>query len=196
MKTQGGAACCFTFADRFWYAFYMEEPDMDALTCLLTRRSIRRFTDEPLDPTELATALKAAMFAPSAGDARPWSFILIEDRAMLDAVPTVHPHAAMTREAKAAVLICALPEVERYPGFWPIDCAAATQNLLLALHAQGLGGVWVGVWPDEARVKAFRTLFGIPETVIPHSFVPIGKPAAQPESKDRFDPTKIRRDRW
>ncbi|PKN07893.1 MAG: nitroreductase family protein [Deltaproteobacteria bacterium HGW-Deltaproteobacteria-8] len=169
---------------------------MDALDCLMTRRSIRKFTKEPVDPELIQAALAAAMAAPSAGNARPWHFVLTTDRALLDRVPDFHPYAAMTRQAQAAILVCAEPALEKYPGYWPIDCAAATENLLLALHAQGLGAVWTGVYPDQPRVEGFRKLLGIPGTIIPHSFVPLGHPDMPSGRVDRFQAERIHRESW
>lgn len=169
---------------------------MDALECILTRRSIRKFTAEPVEQGKIDLALQAAMSAPSAGNSQPWHFVLITDRALLDAVPGFHPYAAMARQAQAGVLVCAEPALEKYPGYWPIDCAAATQNLLLALHAQGLGAVWVGVWPEKDRVENFRKLLGIPEGVVPHSFVPVGRPDMPSYEAARFKPERIHTDGW
>lgn len=169
---------------------------MDALDCLMTRRSIRKFSAQPVAPELLQAALDAAMAAPSAGNAQPWHFVLLTDRAKLDRVPDFHPYAAMTRQAQAGILVCAEPGLEKYPGYWPLDCAAATQNLLLALHAQGLGAVWTGVYPDAARMEGFRKLLGIPETIVPHSFVPLGHPDMASGRVDRFRPERLHRERW
>ncbi|GFK94053.1 Albonoursin synthase [Fundidesulfovibrio magnetotacticus] len=169
---------------------------MDALDCLFTRRSIRQFTADPVDPEALNTALEAAMSAPSAGNAQPWHFVLVRERALLDAVPGFHPYAAMSRQAQAGVLVCADPALEKYPGYWPLDCAAAVQNLLLALHAQGLGAVWVGVWPEADRVENFRKLLGVPAQVIPHSWVPVGVPGQPAHRADRFRPERVHENRW
>lgn len=169
---------------------------MDALECIFTRRSIRKFTGEPVPREQLDLALQAAMSAPSAGNSQPWHFLLVTERALLDAVPGFHPYAAMARQAQAGVVVCAEPALEKHPGYWPIDCAAATQNLLLALHAQGLGAVWVGVWPETARVENFRKLLGIPDNVIPHSFVPVGQPDMPGYRAGRFNPERIHVNGW
>jgi nitroreductase len=174
----------------------LQEERMDALDCLMTRRSIRTFTNEPVDPEQIQAALAAAMAAPSAGNAQPWHFVLLTDRGVLDRVPDFHPYAAMARQAQAAILVCAEPALEKYPGYWPIDCAAATENLLLALHAQGLGAVWTGVYPDQSRVEGFRKLLGIPEAIIPHSFVPLGLPGMPSARADRYRPERVHRETW
>ena len=169
---------------------------MDSLECLFTRRSIRKFTADPVDPALIGTALQAAMSAPSAGNAQPWHFIRLDARDILDKIPEFHPYAAMTRQAKAGILVCADPGLEKYPGYWVIDCAAAVENLLLALHAQGLGAVWTGVYPDQGRVENFRKLLGIPDSIIPHSFIPIGHPDQPSNKADRFKPERIHSNRW
>ena len=192
--------------DRFWtrppprvikgLSIAFQEVALDALDCIMTRRSIRKFTDIPVSPDLIDAALQAAMAAPSAGNAQPWHFVLLTDRATLDAIPGFHPYSAMCRQAQAGILVCAEPALEKYPGFWPIDCSAAVQNILLALHAQNLGAVWVSVYPLQDRVENFRKLLGVPETVIPHSFIPIGHPDQPSGRVDRFKPERIHRNRW
>jgi len=169
---------------------------MEALDCLFTRRSIRKYTSAPVDQALIQTAIEAAMSAPSAGNAQPWHFVLMTERGILDKIPEFHPYAGMTFQAQAGILVCAEPALEKYPGYWVIDCAASVQNLLLALHAQGLGAVWVGVYPDQGRVENFRALLGIPETVIPHSFIPIGHPDQPSGPADRHKPERLHRNRW
>ena len=169
---------------------------MDAMEAIHSRRSIRRFTDQPLAEGVLEAILGAAMMAPSAGNARPWQFIVIDDAAVKEQIPRLHPYAAMAVEAAVAVLVCGDLRAEKYPGNWQADCSAATQNLLLAAHAQGAGGVWTGVYPDSGRVRAFQKLLGLPDHVVPLALVPIGYPAEPARRQDRFEPAKVHRNRW
>jgi len=115
---------------------------MDAIEAILTRRSIRRFRDEPVSDDLIETLLRAAMAAPSAGNQQPWHFVVIRDRETLDTTSTVHPYATMAAEAALAIVVCGDTTLEMHKGFWVQDCAAAIQNLLLAAHASGLGAVW------------------------------------------------------
>ncbi|HWR25547.1 MAG TPA: nitroreductase family protein [Methanosarcina sp.] len=164
---------------------------MDTLEAIHTRRSIRKYKDKPV-PEELVTELlRAAMSAPSAVNAQPWNFIVIDDRKLLDEIPTFSPYAAMCREAPLAILICGDTTLEKVPGYWVQDCSAATQNLLLAARAVGLGAVWTGIYPVKDRVEGFRKAFGLPEHVIPLAFVPIGYPDKYPGLQDRFDRGKV-----
>ncbi len=100
------------------------------------------------------------------------------------------------REATVAVLICGDLSLEKHKGYWVQDCSAATENLLLAAHAKGLGAVWLGVYPREERVDGLRKLLGIPEHVIPFSLVPIGHPAEQKPPAERYNPSRIHFNRW
>ncbi len=169
---------------------------MDTLEAIHTRRSIRKYTDEPVLPETVKELLSAAMSAPSAVNAQTWVFIVIDDRKLLDEIPTYSPYAAMCRGAPLAILICGDITQEKAPGFWVQDCSAATQNLLLAAHALGLGAVWTGIYPMEDRVEGFRKAFGLPEHVIPLAFVPIGYPAQQPGPQDRYTEEKAFHNRY
>jgi nitroreductase len=102
----------------------------------------------------------------------------------------------MVREASIAIMICCDEKLVKYPAYWQQDCAAATQNALLAVHAKGLGAVWVGIYPREDRLALFRSLIPFPENIVPFSLIPIGVPDEAPQAEDRFDPLRIHRDRW
>ncbi len=169
---------------------------MDALEAILSRRSIRRYTQDPVSDETLKALLEAAMSAPSAGNEQPWHFIVITDRRLLDAIPRFHPYADMLREAQVAILVCGDTERERYKGHWVQDCSAATQNLLLAAHASGLGAVWVGVYPAGERVQRMQKLFGLPAHVIPLALVPLGHPGERIPRVQRFDPARIHLNGW
>ncbi len=169
---------------------------MEAMEAILSRRSIRRYTGEPVPEAAIRAVLAAAMSAPSAGDERPWHFVVVTDRAVLAEVPKFHPHSRMVPDAGAAILVCGDPALEKHPGFWIQDCAAATQNILLAAVAMGLGAVWLGIHPLEDRVAAARSLFGLPAGVVPLALVPLGVPAVRKAREDRFDAGRVHRDRW
>ena len=170
---------------------------MDAMQSLFSRRSIRKYTSAVVSEAAVKEILEAAMSAPSAGNQQPWHFVVIDDRQILDRVPEFHPHSLMCREARLAILVCGDPSLEKHAGYWVQDCAAATQNLLLAVHAEGLGGVWVGVYPREERVIGFRKLLNIPEHVVPFAVIPIGHPAEQkPPRPDRYNEARVHKNAW
>ncbi|MGE5553389.1 MAG: nitroreductase family protein [Betaproteobacteria bacterium] len=166
------------------------------MEAILSRRSIRKYTAEPVPDEVIQELLKAAMAAPSAGNEQPWHFIVIRDRRILDEIPRFHPYSQMLREAPVAILVCGGPRLQKYQGYWPLDCAAATENVLIAIQALGLGGVWLGVYPVEDRMNALRHLLGIPSEVVPFSLIPVGYPAETKPPAERFDPRRVHRDRW
>lgn len=170
---------------------------MEAMDALCSRRSVRKYSEKTVPEESLREILEAAMSAPSAGNQQPWHFIVINDRKLLDLIPEFHPHSLMCREAQLAVLVCGDPSLEKHVGYWVQDCSAATENLLLSIHALGLGGVWVGVYPREERVRGFRKLLNMPEHVVPFALIPIGHPAEQkPPRPDRYNQARIHTNTW
>ena len=169
---------------------------MEAIDSILTRRSIRKFTSKPVPEDLIKKLLQCAMSAPSAGNERPWHFIVIKERGILDEVPKVSPYAAMAREASVAIVICCDINLDTHNGYWVQDCSAAVQNILIAAHALGLGAVWTGLYPKEDRVKGIQKLLGLPSHVMPLALVPIGYPAEKKEKEDRFDNNRVHYDHW
>jgi len=169
---------------------------MEAIEAILTRRSVRRFSDQPVSEEEITLLLRAAMQAPSAGNAQPWHFVVVTDRGALDAIPAFHPFAKMTAEAPLAILVCADENLEKYSSRWPLDCAAAVENMLLAAHASGLGAVWVGVYPENQRMIAFRALLGLPENILPVALVVAGYAVERPSAINRYRQERVHLNGW
>ena len=169
---------------------------MDTLQAIHTRHSIRRYTDQLIPEDLIEQLLRAAMAAPSAGNQQPWQFVVITDRALLDAIPGYHPYADMLHHAPAVIVVCGDTRLAHHAGYLVQDCSAATENLLLASHALGLGAVWLGVYPTEDRVASTQQLLGLPDQIIPLAIVALGYPAEQRASADRFDPARVHRNGW
>lgn len=169
---------------------------MDAIECIQTRRSIRRYKRNAVSGAVLKQLLESAMCAPSAGNEQPWHFIVLKDPEVLKRIASFHPFATMASSAPVAILVCGDPRLEKHKGFWVQDCAAATQTLLLAAHALGLGGVWVGVHPREERVKGFRALLKIPDHVVPFALVPLGVPDEKTGKVERLREDRIHEETW
>ena len=167
---------------------------MDVMEAIFTRRSIREYTDAPISPEDINELLKAAMAAPSAHDAQPWHFIIIEDHQILDKIPETHPHAAMLLQAQLAIAICGDTQVQ--PDGWMVDCATAAQNILLAAHAKGLGAVYVGIYPIAARMQELKDLLNLPKYILPLALISVGHPKKKKASVDHYNPVKIHWDRW
>jgi len=167
-----------------------------ALCAIFNRRSIRRYRRECVPGEVIETLLRAAMAAPSAGNQQPWHFIVIDDRAILDQVPGIHPHSNMILEAPAAILVCGDPSLEKHQGYWVQDCSAAVENILIEVQTLGFGAVWLGVYPREDRVEGLRKLMGIPEHIIPFALIPIGYPAVYKPPADRYNKDRVFSNKW
>jgi nitroreductase len=122
--------------------------------------------------------------------------VVIDDREILDEITTFHPYADMLREAPLAILVCGDLKLEAHKGFWVQDCSAATQNILLAAHAKGLGAVWLAFYPKEDRCDAINRLLGIPEHVMPLALIAIGYPGEKKPPAERYSTAKVHHNRW
>ena len=169
---------------------------MDVFEALLTRRSIRKYTQEPVSDEDLERILRAAMSAPSAHNSRPWHFVVVRDAAQRRAIAERHPYARMAAEAPVVIVVCADPGEMKESGFWQQDCAAALENILLAARGLNLGTVWCGMHPVEERVEPVRALLGIPARIHILGLVVMGHPAQPFVEADRYTETKIHRDSW
>lgn len=169
---------------------------MDAIEAILTRRSIRSYTAEPVSEQDIDTILHAAMAAPSAGNQQPWRFVVTTSREMLDAMAECTPYGKMLHEAPLAITICADTRDLRHPQMWQQDCSNATQNALLAIHALDLGAVWLGFWPKMERVEPLKEALGLPEGIEPLSVLAVGHPAEGQPPVDRYNAGHVHRDRW
>ena len=170
----------------------------DAFTVIHTRRSIRRYTDQPVPEALIEKILRAAMAAPSACNQQPWEFVVIDDPEIIRQIPGFNPAAAPLRTAPLAIVVCGnlSRELPLAKGFWVQDCSAAIQNLLLAAHASGLGAVWLGGYPLQHLIDRMRQLVGLPQEVIPLAVIALGYPAEHKEPEDRFDPSRVHRNVW
>jgi len=169
---------------------------LEILEAIRTRRSIRKYTESAVPDDAIDTLLEAAMAAPSAGNEQPWHFIVIRDRNMLEEISKKHQYAQMAKDAQVAIVVCGDETLEKYKGFWVQDCSAATQTLLLAAHAQGLGAVWCGIYPAKDRVSAFRELLRLPDHIVPLCVVPIGYPAEEKPPAERYSSARIHHEAW
>lgn len=162
------------------------------LTTINTRRSVRSWSGRDVDKKDVSEILEAAMNAPSAGNEQAWQFIVLTGKALADYLAI---NGNSPKGSPVGILVCGDKKAQKYEGFYLYDCCAATQNILLAAHAKGLGAVWTTVFPGNApRVKQ---LLGLPEHIIPVSFVPIGYPdAEQQPAVTRFEQSKVHMNAW
>lgn len=169
---------------------------MDAIEAILARRSIRAYTAEPVSEADIETIMRAAMAAPSAGNQQPWRFVVTTERGTLDAMAECTPYGSMLRQAPLAITVCADTRELKHQVMWQQDCGAATENALVAIHALGLGAVWLGFWPKMERVDPLKAVLGLPEAIEPFSVLAVGHPAETKPPADRYRAEFVHRDRW
>lgn len=166
------------------------------MNAIFKRRSIRKYTEIKVSEELIEQILRAGMAAPSAGNERPWHFVVIDDKDVLNQIPKFHPYSNMLKEASCAIVVCGDTALQRFDGYWVQDCSAATQNMLIMATELGLGSVWLGVYPNKERVKPLKQLLNLPESVIPLSIISIGYPAEEKKPNDSFDKTRVHKNRW
>jgi len=169
---------------------------MDALHAILSRRSIRAYTAEPVSGTDIETLLRAGMAGPTAGNQQSWRFVVTTDPGIRKDMAACTPYGATLRAAPLAFTVCADTHDLKHPQMWEQDCSAAVENMLIAAHALGLGAVWLGFWPKMERVEPLKQVLGLPEGVEPLAVIAVGHPAEAKQPADRFDPQKVRYGRW
>ena len=160
-----------------------------SIETILNRKSVRIYTDQMPSKGQIDTLLRAAMAAPTAANKQPWAFIVVTERAILDDLAQNLPYAKMVAKAKLAIVVCGdLSKTLEGNGaeYWIQDCSAATENLLLAAEAAGLGAVWTGIYPEEERVKYVSERLKLPAKFIPLNVIPIGYPTGIEKVKDKY----------
>lgn len=169
---------------------------MDTFETIFTRRSIRKFTEQPVSEADIAEILDAAMSAPSAGNCQPWEFIVVREQAGRDAIGACSPYAGMASKAPVCIMVCADTSREKHAGFWVQDCSAAMQNLLLAARAKGIGSVWIGLHPVAERSHAAQKNFGLPEHVHVLGVAALGYTEQHFSKQQRYDEAKVHSEKW
>jgi nitroreductase len=170
----------------------------DTFSVIHSRKSVRNFTGTPVSKTDLDKIIRAGMAAPTAVNMQPWSFIVVTERKILDDLSEGLPYAKMLTKAGAAIIVCTEPDKAhgKSKDMAIIDASLAGENILLAIEALGLGGVWTAAFPYADRMKHVRMVFKIPEKVIPLNVIAIGVPAGQDKPKDKYNKEKIHWEKW
>lgn len=166
----------------------------NAVETIMTRTSIRSFSDRAVSADTIEMLLRAGMAAPTAVNLQPWHFVVVNERAKLDELGGNGRQSKMWQESTLAIAVCGnMDKAMEGPGrdFWIQDCSAATENILLAAHALGLGAVWTGCYPIEERVANVSQILGLPENIIPLCVIVMGYPNEQPAPKDKWKPENV-----
>ena len=175
-----------------------EKASPDALTVIYNRKSVRHFTGKSVSQNDLVAIVKAGMSAPTAVNMQPWAFVIVTDRKALDSLIKELPYAKMLDKAGGAIIVCAIPEkaFQANAEFAIIDSSCASENILLAAEALGLGAVWTAVYPDKDRIIAVRKILNIPENIIPVNVIPVGYSTGEDTPKDKFKKENIHWNKW
>jgi nitroreductase len=163
------------------------------LQILFSRRSIRQYTGDAIAKEDLTSLLEAGMAAPSASNRKPWHFCTVTDAAKLKALADAHPYGKMLAHAAAAIAVCGDPSISDW---WVQDCAAATENILIAVSALGLGAVWLGCHSQPEREQVVRDVLGIPNGIGVLSLLSIGYPAETKKARTQYDPSRVHDNQW
>lgn len=169
---------------------------MDVLDAIFTRRSIRKFTGEPVLDNDIETVLRAGFHAPSAHNYQPWDFIIIKDKNKFESIAKVHTYAKMLPQAEVCIIVCGDKNKQTMTGFLIEDCSAAIENMLLAAHGIGLGAVWCGLYPVTHLTKEVKKLCSLPDYIIPVGMIVIGHKGEEKKKKDKYDVAKLHYEKW
>lgn len=166
------------------------------MNSIFKRRSIRQYTNQNVSDEDVRKLLEAAMCAPSASNVRPWHFIVVRDKSIMEELSLTHQYAAMVKNASVAIVVCGDYTLHSHKDYWTLDCSAATENILIEVTELNLGAVWVAVFPRETRIEHVRNLLKLPENIMPLCIIPIGHPAEKPDISKRFDESRIHFEEW
>ena len=164
------------------------------LQTLLNRKSVRNYTDKEVPQDVVEQLLRAGMAAPSSRDRRPWHFIVISDKDILENLGGQLKNASCLKDANKAIVVCGDDQLS--DNCWFLDCSAVTQNILIAAEAMGLGAVWTAVYPYEDRTEVINKAFGLAANIHPLSIIPLGYPSEEVKAKDKYDESRIHYDKW
>jgi len=164
------------------------------LDTIFARRSIRKYTEEPVTDEQVQKLLKAAMAAPSASNRKPWHYVVIRERSTLKRLAEAHPYGKMLADAALCIAVCGDTAIS--PKRWDQDCSASTQNILLAATSMGLGSVWLAGYPAEEIDNAVRNILSISERVHVLCLVAVGHPAEQKEPRTQYDAQRVHQEHW
>ena len=169
---------------------------MNVMEAILTRRSIRKYTGEPVSEQDLHCILRAGCYAPSAHNYQPFRFIVVRYAEKLETIAAGHRYAKMLPGAGCCIVVCGDKTVQKKLGFLVEDCSAAMQNMLLAAHGLNLGAVWCGLYPVPKLTKLVTSVLQIPPEIVPVGLMALGHKVEDRQVGESFDPSKVHYNGW
>ena len=161
---------------------------------IMTRSSVRSYSDRQISNDTVNLLLKAAVAAPTAVNSQPWHFVVLRNMEKREKLAELLPNAGSKLTSSSVnILVCGDTRkfLEKAPTYWIQDCSAATENLLLAANALGLGAVWCGIYPIEERVKYVTETLELDPNLIPLCIIPVGYPDKPAQMKDKWKEENI-----
>ena len=161
---------------------------MNTKDAIYKRRSCRAYTDRPVSHEILEELLHAAFSAPSAVNAQPWEFVVIDEESVLAQLRSKLIFA--NYNAPAAIVVCGNSKWGLKGGdqdLWICDCSAAMENMLIMATDLGLGSLWCGIFPIESRMQMVRDILNMPKHVNPLGLMYVGYPAQKVEGRSRYN---------
>jgi nitroreductase len=171
---------------------------LDALTAILTRRSIRDYTPHPVPEEMIKLLLEAGQAAPSAFNKRSTEFVVVNDKKVLEEIAKVNPASLQLKKATMAIVVCGNQPKQKFKdqGYWQLDGAVASENILIAAHALGLGAVWTAIYPYPDRIPKVQKILNLPPEVIPLNVIPVGYPAEKKMRENLYDASRVHNNKW
>ncbi len=161
---------------------------------MLNRKSVRKYSNKPVEQDKIDLIVKSAMSAPSAKNLQPWEFLVVTDKNLLKQIAKYIPNASYSKKSQFAIIVCGDKNVSEK--FWVQDCSAATENILLAVESLDLGAVWCAVYPYEDKVEKIQKLFKLPDNIVPLNVIPVGYPKKKETPKQKYNPKKVHTNSW
>ncbi len=170
----------------------------DTITAILTRRSIRDYSPHPVPDELIKLLLEAGIAAPSAFNEQSTAFVVVNDPKILDEIFKINPKALQLKKASVAIVVCGnqAKEKNKGQGYWQLDGAVASENILIAAHALGLGAVWTAIYPYQDRMAKVQKILNLPAEVLPLNIIPIGYPAEKKVREQLYDASRVHNNKW
>ena len=162
---------------------------------IMTRTSVRKFKQKPVEDAKIEALLRAGMASPTSGNMQPWHFVVLKDKKDIEQyVASNKYHAEDIKKTPLFIFVCA-DTTRMAQGqsreLWVQDLSAVSENILLAAHAMGLGACWTTIYPIQKKVQGISRTLKLPGNLIPLNGIIIGYPDEAENPKDKWDEKKI-----
>ena len=159
---------------------------------IFSRRSIRKYSDKEISNIDLKMILKAGMNAPTARNLKPFEFIIIKEKGILEKLSITKKNSYFVKDSNTTIIIIGNELSE----FWQQDLGAVTQNILLEATYLNIGSCWIGIAPNDECENYIKNLLNVPKNKRVFCMVSLGYPAETKEPNGFYDENKIHYNRY